>query len=165
MLYTRNVFSDLSDHLAVKQASVLTGMRRTGKTTLVRQGKTMGLMGLSSLISGIVVTALSDRFGRKPIIRLIVFIGLFFPLAILFLKGSGLRIPAMFGACFMFGAFPLVLAAIPSETVPGHSVGKTIGLLVAAGEIFGGVLIPFACGSWRTSLGWRRQLAGIHCLV
>ena len=37
MYYTRNVFSDLKDHLAVKQVTVLTGMRRTGKTTLVKQ--------------------------------------------------------------------------------------------------------------------------------
>lgn len=37
MLYTRNVFSDLKDHLSHKQVTVLTGMRRTGKTTLVRQ--------------------------------------------------------------------------------------------------------------------------------
>lgn len=109
-------------------------------------GKTMGMMGLSSMVSGIVVTALSDRFGRKPIISLFFAIGIFFPLAILFLKDSGLQIPAMFGAYFMFGALPLVSAAIPSETVPGHSVGKAIGLLVAAGEIFGGVIIPFVGG-------------------
>ncbi len=35
--YQRNIFSDLKDHLEVKQVTVLTGMRRTGKTTLVKQ--------------------------------------------------------------------------------------------------------------------------------
>ncbi len=35
--YLRNIFSDLKDHLEVKQVTVLTGMRRTGKTTLVKQ--------------------------------------------------------------------------------------------------------------------------------
>ena len=109
-------------------------------------GKTMGLMGVSSLIAGVFVTALSERFGRKPMISLFILIGIMFPLAIVFLKGSGLQIPVMFIGYFMFGAFPLVLGAIPSETVPMHSVGKAIGLVAGAGEIFGGVIMPFVCG-------------------
>ncbi len=109
-------------------------------------GKTMGLMGFASLIAGVFVTALSDRFGRTPIIKIFVSIGIVFPLAIVFLKGSGAQIPVMFIGYFMFGAFPIVLGTIPAETVPMHSTGKAIGLLVAAGELFGGVLIPFVCG-------------------
>ena len=109
-------------------------------------GKTMGLMGVSSLIAGVFVTALSERFGRKPIISLFILIGIMFPLAVVFLKGSGLQIPMMFIGYFMFGALPLVLGAIPSETVPMHSVGKAIGLVAGAGEIFGSVLMPFVSG-------------------
>ena len=37
MFYQRNIFSELKEHLEVKQVTVLTGMRRTGKTTLVKQ--------------------------------------------------------------------------------------------------------------------------------
>ena len=37
MIYLRNVYSALLEHLALKQITVLTGMRRTGKTTLVKQ--------------------------------------------------------------------------------------------------------------------------------
>ena len=37
MFYQRNIFSELKDHLEVKQVTVLTGMRRTGKTTLVKE--------------------------------------------------------------------------------------------------------------------------------
>ena len=109
-------------------------------------GKIMGLMGVASLIAGVLVTALSDRFGRTPIIKIFVLIGIMFPLAIVFLKGSGIQIPVMFIGYFMFGAFPIVLGTIPAETVPMHSTGKAIGLLVAAGELFGGVLMPFVCG-------------------
>jgi predicted MFS family arabinose efflux permease len=109
-------------------------------------GKTMGLMGVASLVAGVLVTALSDHFGRTPIIKIFVSIGIIFPLAIVFLKGSGLQIPIMFIGYFMFGAFPIVLGTIPAETVPMHSTGKAIGLLVAAGEIFGGVIMPFVCG-------------------
>ena len=44
MFYSRNVFSDLQDHLQNKQVTVLTGMRRTGKTTLIKR-----LMELSTV--------------------------------------------------------------------------------------------------------------------
>ena len=109
-------------------------------------GKTMGLMGVASLIAGIFVTALSDKFGRKPITIIFIFIGIFFPLSIVFLKGFGLQIPAMFFGYFMFGTFPVVLGTVPAETVPIHSTGKAIGLVAGAGELFGGVLMPFVCG-------------------
>jgi len=37
MFYARDIFSSLLEHLSRKQITVLTGMRRTGKTTLVKQ--------------------------------------------------------------------------------------------------------------------------------
>jgi len=37
MNFKRKIFNSLEKHLAVKQVTVLTGMRRTGKTTLVKQ--------------------------------------------------------------------------------------------------------------------------------
>jgi len=44
MIYPRNIFPALRAHLATRQVTVLTGMRRTGKTTLVKQ-----LMGGSEI--------------------------------------------------------------------------------------------------------------------
>jgi MFS family permease len=116
-------------------------------------GKTMGLMGVASLIAGLLVTALSDRFGRTPIVKIFVTIGLLFPLSIVFLRGSGMQIPVMFIGYFMFGTFPIVLGTIAAETVPAHSVGKTIGLITGAGELFGGVLMPFVCGILADTFG------------
>ena len=37
MNFKRKIFKDLEEHLQTKQVTVLTGMRRTGKTTLVKQ--------------------------------------------------------------------------------------------------------------------------------
>lgn len=37
MYYPRNIYTSLKEHLRNKQITVLTGMRRTGKTTLVKQ--------------------------------------------------------------------------------------------------------------------------------
>ena len=114
--------------------------------TEAEMGKTMGLMGVSSLLSGLIVTGLSDRFGRKPVINLFLLVGIFFPLALLFLVGSGWQMPAMFLAYFMFGTVPIVLGVIPSETVPAHSTAKAIGLLAGAGGI--GVILG------RVGIGW-----------
>lgn len=36
-MYPRKLYNSLKEHLSVKQITVLTGMRRTGKTTLVKQ--------------------------------------------------------------------------------------------------------------------------------
>ncbi len=44
MIYQRNVFAALKEHLTNRQVTVLTGMRRTGKTTLVKQ-----LMAVSAI--------------------------------------------------------------------------------------------------------------------
>ncbi len=37
MNFKRKIFNSLEKHLTVKQVTVVTGMRRTGKTTLVKQ--------------------------------------------------------------------------------------------------------------------------------
>lgn len=109
-------------------------------------GKYMGLMGLSSLFSGVIVSALSDRFGRKPLVILFSLLGILYPLCIVFLQNSGAQLPAMFATYFFFGAFPIVLSAIPSETIPDHSTGKAIGIMNGAGELIGGVLAPVVAG-------------------
>ena len=114
--------------------------------TEAEMGKTLGLMGVSSLLSGLLVTGLSDRLGRKPVISLFLLVGIFYPLAIVFLSQSGWQIPAMFLSYFMFGTVPIVLGVIPSETILAHSTAKAIGLLAGAGEIAGGVFTPFLCG-------------------
>jgi MFS family permease len=109
-------------------------------------GTIMGLMGLSSLLSGIIIPTLSDRFGRKPFVIIFAFVGVFYPLAILYLQNSGFQIPVMFITYFFFGAFPVVLSAIPSEIIPMHSTGKAIGMLGGAGEIVGGMIAPLVAG-------------------
>lgn len=37
MIFKREIFADLQKHLGKRQMTVITGMRRTGKTTLIRQ--------------------------------------------------------------------------------------------------------------------------------
>lgn len=109
-------------------------------------GKTMGLLGVSGLVSSIIVPGLSDKIGRKKVLFIFMTIGIFYPFAVYFLAGSALHLPAMFFTYFMMGAIPLVAAVIPSAAVPNHLKAKAIGLITALAEIFGGVLVPAIAG-------------------
>lgn len=109
-------------------------------------GKTMGLLGVSGLVSSIVVPALSDRIGRKPILLIFCGLGILYPFAVQLGAGSALQLPAMFFTYFTMGLLPIVAAVIPSEAVPNHLKAKAIGLITGMAEIVGGVLIPALSG-------------------
>jgi predicted MFS family arabinose efflux permease len=111
-----------------------------------QMGKTMGLLGVSGLVSSVIVPALSDKIGRKPVLLVAISIGILYPFAVYFLNGSGLQMPAMFITYCMMGTIPIIAAVIPSATVPDHLKAKAIGLVTAIGEIVGGVLIPALAG-------------------
>ena len=115
--------------------------------TADRMGMTMGLLGVSGLLSSILIPAFSDVAGRKKALLLGVALGLLFPFAVFYLGGTVFQLPAMFITYFTMGTIPLVAAVIPSEAVPEHLKAKAIGLTTAVGEIVGGVLIPALAGA------------------
>ncbi|MBO0951919.1 MFS transporter [Fibrella forsythiae] len=109
-------------------------------------GKTMGLLGVSGLVSSIIVPGLSDRIGRKKVLVGFMLIGVFYPFAVHFLAGMALQLPAMFLTYFTMGIIPIMAAVVPSESVPNHLKAKAIGLITAIAEIVGGVLVPALSG-------------------
>lgn len=111
-----------------------------------QMGQTMGLLGVSGLIGSAVVPALSDRFGRKPILFIFLGIGIFYPIIVWLLPGSPVQLPLMFVTYFTMGCIAIAGAVIPSEAVPAHLRAKAMGLLMGIGELVGGVLIPTVSG-------------------
>ncbi|MEZ0538107.1 MFS transporter [Fibrella arboris] len=109
-------------------------------------GKTMGLLGVSGLVSSIIVPGLSDRIGRKKVLVSFMFVGILYPFAVHFLAGSVFQLPAMFLTYFTMGILPLLAAVVPSESVPNHLKAKAIGLITGIAEIVGGVLVPALSG-------------------
>jgi MFS transporter, ACS family, hexuronate transporter len=113
-------------------------------TTMSRM---MGLLGLSSAAFSFVIPRLSDRLGRKPVIVVACFMGLFVPVSLLTLRGP----PVLLG-CLVFigasvaGAMPLLMGTVPSETVPPRMVATAIAMVMGVGEILGGVLGPTLSG-------------------
>lgn len=115
--------------------------------TADEMGKTMGILGVSGLLSGFIVPALTDKFGRKFILLIFLSLGIFYPPAVHFLAGSALHIPLMFITYFAMGCIPIGMALIPASAVPQHSQARAIGLMMGVGEIVGGVLVPAMAGA------------------
>src|SRR5664279_83244 len=76
----------------------------------------MSVLGLSAAFFSFVVPALSDRFGRRPVIVIFNFIGLLVPLAALHFHGSLFMLGALiFIGWSASGTFPLFMGTVPSE--------------------------------------------------
>jgi MFS family permease len=107
----------------------------------------MSVLGLSAAFFSFVVPALSDRFGRRPVIVVFNFIGLLVPLAALYFQGSLFLLGALiFIGWSASGTFPLFMGTVPSETIPARYVATSLGMVVGLGEILGGVSAPAIAG-------------------
>ncbi len=109
--------------------------------------KTMGLLGISGLVASIAVPTISDKIGRKRALQIVFFIGILYPFSVYFLGGSVFQLPAIFITYALMGAVGVAGALVPAEAVPDHLKVKTLGLITAVAEIFGGVLIPGISGA------------------
>jgi len=113
----------------------------------VQMSYLMSVLGLSAAFFSFVVPALSDRYGRRPIIVIFNFIGLLVPLAALYFQGSLLMLGALiFIGWSASGTFPLFMGTVPSETIPARYVATSLGIVVGLGEILGGVSAPAIAG-------------------
>jgi MFS family permease len=110
-------------------------------------GKTMGAFGVGAILWGAIVPALSDKFGRKPMVIFFFFMSMLMPLSVVF-GGNDfgpVALLVLLGATTM-GCFPIVLATIPSETVPHKYLAQTLGLIMGIGELVGGFAAPAIAG-------------------
>ncbi len=112
-----------------------------------QMGWLMGTLGISATFGSFVVSGLSDRIGRKPVVVFTCFLGLILPLGALFYHGSIwiLAVTFFFGWA-VNGAFPLFMATIPSETVNANHMTTAMAIIMGAGEVIGGVFAPGLAG-------------------
>jgi MFS family permease len=110
-------------------------------------GQVVAPMGIATMICGFVVPFISDRIGRKPAMIVFTFIGLVTPIAALHFSGAQwmLSLLLLIGWTAS-GSFAVFMGVIPSETVPRTLAASSMGLVVGAGEIVGGVLSPTISG-------------------
>jgi MFS family permease len=91
---------------------------------------------------------LSDRFGRKPL-AILGFIGA--TLSVWWFANTGASVLPLFLALFVcsffcLGNVALITGPIATESAPRGLISSAIGVVVGAGEIFGGGVAPIIAG-------------------
>lgn len=111
-------------------------------------GMVMSAIGFGAMTGTIVLSTLSDKIGRKPVMVISV-AGALAGLAMLGTAGSNLWLlfAAVFTANFFNNALiTLTVGPIATETVPLRLMTTASGMVIAAGELLGGGLAPVITG-------------------
>lgn len=114
----------------------------------------MTVLGVSSVLGGFLVPALSDRFGRKPVMIIFCAVGACSPLVLAFMPGTlALLCMAIFASYLGYGCFSILMSTIPAESVPSQYVSRSIALVIGVGEVIGGCMAPTIMGVVADSYG------------
>jgi MFS family permease len=98
---------------------------------------------------------LSDKFGRKPL-AVLGFVGA--TIAVLWFARTGAAVMPLFVALFVcsffcLGNIALITGPIATESAPVGLISSAIGIVVGAGEIFGGGIAPYIAGNVADAYG------------
>jgi MFS family permease len=120
---------------------------RVAGYSATEMGFMMSLLGVGGCIASLILPALSDRVGRKPVLIAGFLLGLTTPLAVLFAHGATGLLTAgiLVGSCVL-GCTPLTITIVPSDSVPNESLARAIGLTSASSAIVGGMVMPALAG-------------------
>lgn len=114
----------------------------------------MTAVGFCPAIGGVLVTFLSDRWGRKPLLILFAFLMALAPFALLWFHGSVTALTALMFVSWMgLGTFPLFMGVIPAETLGAARAATGMGVVIMIGELTGGVFGPPVAGRLADSFG------------
>ena len=116
--------------------------------SLEQMGYVLSAIGFGGTIGTLVMPALSDRFGRKPIMIVSV-IGAAAGLYVLMHTGAEpfrLFLSLGFTLIFIFSMICLTVGPISAESVPAKLMTTASGIVIGTGEIFGGGIAPVIAG-------------------
>ncbi|HEX7564301.1 MAG TPA: MFS transporter [Bradyrhizobium sp.] len=135
----------------------------------------LGALGIAGALSSIIVPALSDRYGRRPILALFALVGVISPVTTVLFTGPYPAMVLVMGVGFLaIGCFSLFMATVPSETIPASYVATALGFIMGLGEIIGGVAGPTLAGMAADAFGpatpmWMAAVLGfaaaLFCLM
>jgi ACS family hexuronate transporter-like MFS transporter len=122
----------------------------------------MGVLGIAATLYSFVIPGLSDRIGRRPVMRLVPILALLLPLGALFYSGPVWVLAGIFFVGWSFtGIMPLFMSTVPSESVDAAHIGTALGLCMGGSEILGGVLAPLVSGYAADHIGLQAPLWGL----
>jgi len=122
----------------------------------------MGILGIAATLYSFLIPGLSDRIGRRPVMRVIPVLALILPLGALFYSGPAWALAAIFFVGWSFtGIMPLFMSTVPAESVDAAHIGTALGLCMGGSEILGGVLAPLVSGYAADHIGLQAPLWGL----
>jgi predicted MFS family arabinose efflux permease len=134
----------------------LTQVRKYDAQTM---GWLMGTLGISATLGAFAISALSDRWGRRPLLIAMPLIAAILPLGAMYYEGSVWVLAAIFFVGWgVNGVFPLFMATVPSESVAVRHMAAALGICMGTGEILGGVLAPSLAGGIADRVGLQAPL-------
>lgn len=116
--------------------------------SMQQMGYVLSAIGLGGTFGTLVMPALSDKLGRKPVMIVSV-VGAAVFLFLLMRTGAN---PALLFTCltftllFVFSLITLTVGPLSAESVPATLMSTASGLVVGIGEVFGGGLAPAMAG-------------------
>ena len=118
------------------------------RLSTANMGIVMSAIGFGGFFGQFGWPGLSDRFGRKPL-AVIGFAGA--TVAVWWFAQTGADLLPLFAALFVcsffcLGNVALITGPIATESAPAGLVSSAIGIVVGAGEIFGGGIAPYIAG-------------------
>jgi MFS transporter, ACS family, hexuronate transporter len=122
----------------------LTQVRKYDPGTM---GWLMGTLGISATVGAFLISGISDRIGRRPVMIAMPLIGIILPLGAMFFTGSVWVLAGIFFIGWgLNGIFPLFMATVPSESVDRAHTATVLGLCMGLPEVLGGVAAPSLAG-------------------
>jgi MFS family permease len=137
--------------------------------SLEQMGYVLSAIGFGGTLGTLVMPALSDRFGRKPIMVVSV-LGAAAGLHALMHTGAEpfrLFVSLAVTLFFVFSAICLTVGPISAESVPATLMSTASGIVIGTGEIFGGGIAPVIAGhvAQRYGIQYILHLAAIALVV
>jgi MFS family permease len=120
---------------------------RERQLSAAAMGSLMTVVGAVVLLGGLVLPALSDRFGRKTVLVACAPLGAALPLACVYGAGGFAGLVALCALAGLVGALPFVaISIIPAESAGPRDRGLASGLVMGTAEILGGFSAPAITG-------------------
>lgn len=116
--------------------------------TVQQMGYVLSAVGLGASVGTVVMPAISDRIGRKPVMIISALGAMGF---LWLMMGAGPNPGKLFAYLFMahffnFAAICLTVGPISAESVPVKLMATASGLVIGVGEMFGGAAAPALAG-------------------
>jgi MFS family permease len=116
---------------------------RVRHLTAIDMGLVMSVFGAASLLGGLVLPAISDRFGRKPVLVVFAALGVLLPLGCVYWTGGTIGFAAICAAAALPCTLPhLIIGIIPGESVAASDRAAATGLVMGIAELVGGFATP-----------------------